>query len=1129
MSKRLRSRIVFLSTVVAMVCLPLSQIGLSQSKQAPAIESASSRTPSVQISRISATAGPDGVMIEWRTAFELDNVGFNIYRIENGERIQINRTEIAGSILTLGQGRPLEGGRPYSWFDAGGTIECVYEVEDVNLNGKRSAHEVRPVASDAPQSKPGPWKTANSSLETSTSSQKELTGSGDAPATDAVNAAALQEQWTLAALPFGEVLKLAVKQTGWYRVTQPQLVAGSFVVAGRDAHNLRMFVSGCEIPIRVSRDSGALSPADYIEFYGVGLDQLTTDTQIYYLVNGSQAGLRIAPAGGLSTDRGKPSASMDSVGRPVASSRQGTAGRAGREFRNHALDASVATTAPYFSSTVQLKERIVYYSSLNNGPTENFFGQVIIGGGTKNQVLALNNVETSAGLAQVRVALQGASFHPHQTSIVVNGHLAGSLSYFGQDHVVQTYSVPVSWLLEGNNTVALSDTTFSSNLVLVDFVRISYPRNFVARSNSLLFNLRYSQGARIDGFTTPNIRILDVTDPLSVREARSVISPNGTGYSATVFAIDNVTKGERTLSAVPIAGGSLDQSALSPNQPSSWNLSSNSANLVIISHQNFVSSMAPLVTQRQSQGYTLVPASAGGAAGVINIEDVYDEFSFGVHTPQAITDFIARARAVWTTPPQYLLLIGDGSFDYRNYEGWGNFDFVPTQMIDTVFMETMSDDVMIDADNDGIAEIPIGRLPARTAAEAGLMVSKIVGFSPAAQVPTVLMVADAQAGYYFNFETASDELVGLLPQNISVVRAYRNLSGGKVALVASTSPLSGGNCAAWKASSVDFIGYNGVGSLTNCFAGTGPVPVLGNTTAAIRNGSGCDHTGNNQADFTPGSPTPRNSSSSLHLCGAPTPNVVISQIFGSGGNRLAPYSNDFVEIFNRGNASVDITNWSVQYASSSGAVWSSMRVCESAPCVLSPGQYWLVQGASAQFSISPLPQPDAVGDPPGTNPPINPRINLSAIDNAASQQFVKDAINQGVAIVNYSGHGNVDTWGSNGAFFTADDARGVSNGSHLPVLIVNDCLNGYFADPGLEGMAEAFLKNANGGSVASFSSSGETIPDGQHEMATQLYTLLYGATPVTIGDAIHQSKLATNDLDVRRTWILLGDPTLKIR
>jgi hypothetical protein len=154
---------------------------------------------------------------------------------------------------------------------------------------------------------------------------------------------------------------------------------------------------------------------------------------------------------------------------------------------------------------------------------------------------------------------------------------------------------------------------------------------------------------------------------------------------------------------------------------------------------------------------------------------------------------------------------------------------------------------------------------------------------------------------------------------------------------------------------------------------------------------------------------------------------------------------------------------------------------------------------------------------------------LQPSDAVASANIIAN-MNSGQALVNYSGHGNVDTW-TDASIFTTDNAEVLNNGVKLPLVVVMDCLNGYFQEPSptFSGLAEAFLQAPNGGAVASFASSGLTIPDGQHVMNLQLYTLLYGSQPIALGDAIKISKAATSDIDVRRTWIFFGDPSMRIR
>jgi lamin tail-like protein len=85
--------------------------------------------------------------------------------------------------------------------------------------------------------------------------------------------------------------------------------------------------------------------------------------------------------------------------------------------------------------------------------------------------------------------------------------------------------------------------------------------------------------------------------------------------------------------------------------------------------------------------------------------------------------------------------------------------------------------------------------------------------------------------------------------------------------------------------------------------------------------------------------------------------LVIGQLFAGGGNANAPYTNDFVELFNRGSTRVDLASWSVQYASSAATTWQVTPLSGSVP----PGGRYLVQLASAAAVGSPLPTPDATG------------------------------------------------------------------------------------------------------------------------------------------------------------------------
>jgi predicted extracellular nuclease len=100
---------------------------------------------------------------------------------------------------------------------------------------------------------------------------------------------------------------------------------------------------------------------------------------------------------------------------------------------------------------------------------------------------------------------------------------------------------------------------------------------------------------------------------------------------------------------------------------------------------------------------------------------------------------------------------------------------------------------------------------------------------------------------------------------------------------------------------------------------------------------------------------------------AASANIVISQVYGGGGNTGATYTHDFIELFNRGSAAVSVNGWSVQYASATGTgnFGSSTTMITPLPNVsLAPGQYLLIQEASNAAVGSPLPTPDVTDASP---------------------------------------------------------------------------------------------------------------------------------------------------------------------
>jgi peptidase C25-like protein/peptidase S24-like protein len=145
----------------------------------------------------------------------------------------------------------------------------------------------------------------------------------------------------------------------------------------------------------------------------------------------------------------------------------------------------------------------------------------------------------------------------------------------------------------------------------------------------------------------------------------------------------------------------------------------------------------------------------------------------------------------------------------------------------------------------------------------------------------------------------------------------------------------------------------------------------------------------------------------------------------------------------------------------------------------------------------------------------------------ATQELIA-GINNGQLLVNYNGHGSVEVW-SSGSLFDDTMAASLTNGSKLPVFVIMNCLNGFFHDVYTQSLAESLMMAPNGGAVAVWASSGLTNAPSQFQMDDQFTTALFSNPAPALGDAILTAKTGISDVDVRRTFILFGDPAMKLR
>jgi uncharacterized repeat protein (TIGR01451 family) len=689
--------------------------------------------------------GANRMALFWKTGGEAHNLGFNVYRERNGQRIRLNPSLIAGSALLMNGALPKHSGKTYSWIDSSvGSGGGAYWLEDVDVNGTRTLHgplsvEAATASQSATETVPATPLMLN---QLNQSQPAAASNAGSHPVENvlqnfAPTSAQKQKQFELAAHP---AVKILVTREGWHRVTQPELVNAG-LDPNVDPASLHLYAEALELPIMISGSSagsGGFGPQASLQFYGTGIDTPYSGARVYWLDVEDTPGQRI-----------------------------------------HRLPPSTGSNQPpaSFPATIEIAPRTTYFAALITSSGNNFFGPLVSSTPLVETLHAPNLDSSSTNPASLEVILQGIILGvPHDVTITLNGTSLGDLTFTGQDKGKFHVSVPQGLLLDGDNTVTLTAQGGDYDTSLVQSIRITYPHAFAADSDCLKFTGRAGDELKITGFTSPPVMVLDITDPgqpvalspqISSDTITSGATSNSTQYTVELqvpWSTTNPTAARHTLLALaadrvaPVAG-------IAQNHPSHWHRAQPGSEIVMVSHVLFANALPPLVLTHQAEGKSVA---------VVLVDDLYDEFSFGQHSPYAIRDFLNTATQVWQTAPHYLLLNGRASLDPRNYLGFGHLDFVPTKIVPSSGLMTASDDWFSDFTDSGMPTIATGRFPVSTPDEAHLVAGRVAAYEGQSTngpwTSQALMVADVNDTE--NFTQDSEIVQAQLPATLQVTDVF---------------------------------------------------------------------------------------------------------------------------------------------------------------------------------------------------------------------------------------------------------------------------------------------------------------------------------------------------------------------
>ena len=272
----------------------------------------------------------------------------------------------------------------------------------------------------------------------------------------------------------------------------------------------------------------------------------------------------------------------------------------------------------------------------------------------------------------------------------------------------------------------------------LDWYELDYWHSFRAEANRLEFNsnteprTRGTVQYRVRNIFHDTIDVYQLGDGgITSRLVGGKVTRTGGTYQI-VFE-DNVSQHTRYFVISRAVYRSIN--ALVPTPPTSLKNPASQADYIVITHPTFTSFIQPLVEFRRSQGLT---------ATVVDIQDIYDEFSDGLFNPLAIQKFLRYAYTSWQRPaPTYVVLVGDAHYDYKNatveryrrdptFRGTYNLYpiFVPTYhgwapesgetAMDQRFVNISGDDALPD--------MLIGRLSVQTPEALATMVEKIINY-----------------------------------------------------------------------------------------------------------------------------------------------------------------------------------------------------------------------------------------------------------------------------------------------------------------------------------------------------------------------------------------------------------------
>jgi hypothetical protein len=370
---------------------------------------------------------------------------------------------------------------------------------------------------------------------------------------------------------------------------------------------------------------------------------------------------------------------------------------------------------PYYWERIRQEEDLIYQSALVQAP-DRWLWKMLFAPARESLSFDVSALAASPEASRLKVWLQGASDFAadpdHHVQVYVNGTFVGETRWNGKEAEELDLEIVAGILREGENVIEVEnvdDTEATYSMVMLNRFEVRYPRRLEGLNGQLQGRWSLSGTADVSGVGADALVLQQTPSGFTWLE----------GSEATVSGVRfQAEAGHDYLVVSPAAVRTPTTRRVSPS--SRLKTTSQQADYVLIGPREFLGAASSLLELRRSQGLR---------AKAVAIEDIYSEFGFGEENPQALKDFLTYAYHSWNPGPRYVVLAGDGTYDFKDNLGTGVPNQVPPMMVLTSYLETASDAAYAAVNGeDLLPDLAIGRLPAATVDELQRMVTKIVAF-----------------------------------------------------------------------------------------------------------------------------------------------------------------------------------------------------------------------------------------------------------------------------------------------------------------------------------------------------------------------------------------------------------------